>query len=480
MSILSLDFFLLTAVVWAGYYLLPLDMRWVALLAGSVYFVMAGGWQSALYLTAVAALMWSGAFLLERWKKKGILAGLLLADIGAMMFCKAGLFAVDGQMILPIGLSYYTFQSAGYLIDVYRGKAKSIRNPLKAWLFLGYFPQMTQGPISTWKELGGQLSSGRKLEPVRVVSGFQLLLWGCFKKMVIADRLTATTQALLKGEALPGWLILGGVMLYTVRLYMDFSGGMDVVRGVSRMLGVELPENFRRPFFAKSVAEYWRRWHITLGAWFRSYVLYPLVSSRAGVSIGRAASGLFGVRAGSTLPSALATAVVFLLIGLWHGFSWNAVIYGLYFGLLMGTSMMLEPFFKKIRKKMPKNGGMSALRMIRTGLLILPAQFFAFTPSTKQSAEWLTGVFQNWTFSDFSARMLEIMPTIEWGIAAAGCAVVLTVDVLCEKKIDVCQKLAETKFYIRWAVLLALLLATAVFGLYGAGYDGAAFLYTQF
>ena len=482
MSILSLEFLGLAAIVIFVYYLLPLKIRWLALLGGSAAFIAFSGWYSAAHLSAVALVMWGGGLLL-RWKKsKIILTLLLILDLGAMAFLKYYPALSGAELLLPLGLSYFTFQSAGYLVDVYRGKAEAQKNPLKAWLFIGYFPQLAQGPISTWKDLGGQLISPRRFEPELFVSGFQLMLWGYFKKMVIADRLTATTTALMEGAGLPGWFILGGVILYTIRLYLDFSGGMDVVRGVSRMLGVELPENFRRPFFSQSVAEYWRRWHITLGAWFRSYLLYPLTTCKAGIALGKMSSKAFGKKAGRMVPSALATLLVFLLIGIWHTASWNAVIFGAYFGLVMGVSMLLEPAWKNLRAilNLPKAGFMTPLRLLRTWALILVAQYFAFTVNTAQSFSLLGGTFFNWSFAGFAEKTAAVMEPLEWIIAGAGCLIVLIVDLLCEHKIDVCEGLAKTNFLIRWPVLLLLIVAIVTFGVYGSGFDGAAFLYTQF
>ncbi|MGN0753261.1 MAG: MBOAT family O-acyltransferase [Aristaeellaceae bacterium] len=482
MSILSLEFLLFSACVVLLYYLLPLKIRWTVLLAGSAAFVCLSGWHSALHLTGVALLMWGGGLILMKRRSKLLLSLLLLLDLGAMALLKFAPLTGISDLLLPLGLSYFTFQSAGYLIDVYRGKVQAQRNPLKAWLFVGYFPQLAQGPISTWKELGSQLLTGHRLEPVQLVSGFQLLLWGYFKKLVIADRLVPATDALLRGGEMPGWFILLGVALYTVRLYMDFSGGMDVVRGLSRMLGIELPENFRRPFFAQSVAEYWRRWHITLGAWFRSYLLYPLTTSRAGIALGKGASRLLGKKTGRSLPTALATLLVFQLIGLWHGASWNAVIYGTYFGLVMAASMLLEPVWKSMRTtlRLPKAGWMVPLRLLRTWGLILLAQYFAFTADPALSLSLLAQTCAPWQFAGFTAQVTAVMEPLEWLIAGVGCLLVLAVDILCERKIDVCGGLARAKVVLRWPLLLALILAIAVFGVYGAGYDGTAFLYTQF
>lgn len=504
MSILSCEFLIFMAVVLLVYYVLPLKARWMALLGGSALFIGLSGWQSAAHLGAVALVTWVGGLALGRMEPKKLavrrilLAVLLTMDIGAMIFVKyepavarwINDLAGGRETLLPIwslaaplGLSYFTFQSAGWLIDVYRGKAKAQRNPLKAWLFVGYFPQLAQGPISTWNELGAQLLEGHRLEPVKLVSGFQLMLWGYFKKLVIADRLAATTAALMGDvSALPGWFVFGAVALYAVRLYADFSGGMDVVRGASRMLGIELPENFRRPFFSRSLAEYWRRWHITLGAWFRSYLMYPLTTSGAGVALGRAASKWLGKKTGRALPTALATVAVFLLIGVWHMANWNAAIYGLYFGVMMAASVLLDPVWKAANRtlNLPKKGWMSGLRMARTWLLVLPAQVFAFANSPAQGAALLGQTFVRWDFSGFAALTTGVMAMWDWGIVAAALLVLLFVDILCEKGFDPCAKLARAHIWVRWPLLLAMLLAILVFGVYGAGFDGTAFLYTQF
>lgn len=515
MSILSLEFLALAAAVWAVYYLLPLRYRWLALTAGSGVFLIRSGWQSVAHLSAAALVTWLGGRLLEalenraknqegwgkaqKWKtrKKALLAFLLVLDFGAMAFVKyqpalsswlkdltrGNITFPIWELAAPLGLSYFTFQSAGWLIDIYRGKAKAWKNPLKVWLFVGYFPQLTQGPISSFKELGSQLITGHVLDPEGVVSGFSLMLWGYFKKLVIADRLGITTAALLKDYRLmPGWMVLGGVILYGIRLYGDFSGGMDVVRGLSGMFGIELPENFRRPFFSKSVAEYWRRWHITLGAWFRSYLLYPLTTSPLGLALGKKSAKIFGKKTGRLIPTALATFLIFLLIGIWHTANWNAVIYGGYFGLVMSGSILLEPIWKKLDHKLElrKKRWVQYIRILRTWMLILPAQFFAFTNSPAQGIALMAGCFTPWQFSGAWDRITQIMGASEWGLVAVGLALLLAVDLFDEWKGNFWKRLARTRFWIRWAVLLFLLLTVSVFGIYGQGLEQNAFLYTQF
>ena len=488
MSILSVEFPVFVLLVLLVYYILPLRIRWAALLLAGGVFAALSGWQSAAHLAAVSLVAWGGGRLIQRTEnrktKKLVLACCLILDLGAMCFIKYYPFLSRWlrlslwEIAVPLGLSYYTFQTAGFLTDVYRGKAEVPENPLKVCLFAGYFPQLSQGPISTWKELGNQLTEGHRFDPDHIVAGFQMILWGYFKKLVIADRLAASTDALLTGEALPGWFVLAGVILYAVRLYADFSGGMDVIRGVSGMLGITLPENFRRPFFALSVADYWRRWHITLGAWFRSYLLYPLTSSGPGIALGKSAGKLLGKKTGRILPTALATLLIFLLIGLWHGASWNAVIYGAYFGVIMAVSMLLDPLWKKLR--LPKKGPMTALRMFRTWLLILPAQYFAFTADTAQSFSLVRQTFSGWSLSGFSGLVTGVMSPLEWTIAGAGLLILLIVDVHLECFREFSDRLARRPFFLRWPLWLLLIAAILVFGCYGEGFDSSAFLYTQF
>ena len=230
------------------------------------------------------------------------------------------------------------------------------------------------------------------------------------------------------------------------------------------------------------MAEYWRRWHITLGGWFRSYLMYPLTTSSLGIGLGRSASRYLGKKAGRVLPTALATLLVFLLIGIWHAANWNAVVYGGYFGLLMAASMLLEPVWKSMSRtlNLPKNGWMKGFRLLRTWLLVIAAQAFAFTTSPKQGFSILRQVFGNWNLTDFAQRMTAIMEAREWIILGVALLVLLVVDLLCEHKVNVCGRLAKAPFWLRWPVLLALMLAIAVFGVYGPGFDGAAFVYTQF
>lgn len=489
MTILSLDYLVFVLSVLAAYYVCPLKLRWLVLLAASGVFYAWSGWQGCAYLAGASCLTWVGGLLIgelvagQRKPAAQVTLTVTLATLlGSMAFLKYWGSLFEGGLLIPLGLSWFTFQAAWYLIEVYRNKAVAVKNPLKMLLFLGFFPQMIQGPVSTWKQLFPQLTEGHRLDPKCLTAGFTLMMWGYFKKLVLADRLALVTAYVTANELLPGWLILISPVCYMVQLYADFSGGMDVIRGTAQMLGIDMVENFRRPFFAASISDYWRRWHISLGSWFRSCLLYPFTTSRMGLALGQAAMKLLGRKAGRIVPSALATVIIFLLIGLWHGTSWNAALYGLYFGIIMAVAMFLEPTFKRTRKAMGKWDGkwfMKALRLLRTWLLVAFAQFFAFTTSTGQAFQLIGSALRNWSLSAQTALM-AIMSPLEWGIALTALAVVAAVDLINERGQPLNNQLSEKSVLIRWPLLLLLIVSIVIFGKYGEGVNASAFLYTRF
>ena len=522
MSILSLEFLVLMAALLAVYYCLPVRLRWCGLLAVSMVFYGFAGWAGMAYLGGVTLVTWLAGLYMGRcrakekaaltegdkaegWrreqKRKRWQFWTVLLVIGGMVFIKYADLIHQGanalymlltesrtplaamQLIAPLGLSYFTFQSVGYVVDCARGKVQPEKNPLKYLLFVSFFPQITQGPITTYKQLAPQLRAPARFEPAAFVSGFQLALWGYFKKLVLADRLAPVTAKIAGWSEQPGWVFLLGAVLYAIRLYADFSGGMDVIRGAAKMLGVDVTENFRRPFFSVSVAEYWRRWHISLGAWFRNYLFYPLTTSRFGLALSRGGQRIFGKKVGRMLPGVVATFLIFFLIGVWHVANWNAVIYGTYFGLMLSLALLMEPLFKWLRTRMHINAKAwwwKAVGLVRTWVLVLLPQYFAYTTSPAQAVKQIGLTFRNWDFSDAAVRMARMTEPLEWYIALIAMAIVLLIDLLCERGVDVNGRLARTTVLLRWPVLIGLIVAILVFSCYGSGFDASAFLYTQF
>lgn len=413
MNYVSFLFLLYVTVTCGAYFLYPVIFRrhrqyqWIILLAASWgFYAICSGWYLALLL-GTSLLIYLGALALQklageqksalkgrtesvkltREEKKAIrqkftkrrrivLWTTLLISFGILAFFKYIPGLVSGltqgrqtlSLLIPVGISFYTFQATGYLIDVYNGNVQAERNYLKVALFISFFPQIIQGPIGFWDPVAGQLFEEHQLEWNRFKHGFELILWGYLRKMVLADRIVNDIYLVTDSYAqYSGSMIALAVLLYAIQLYADFAGGIDISRGIAEILGITLPENFRQPYLATSINDYWRRWHITLGAWMKKYIFYPLaltpLFSGAGKRLGKTSFGRtdFGRHAAKVLPASLSCIVVFLVVGIWHGAGWRYVAFGLWNGGLIFLSMMLEPLFpawKKAVKRMlrPESG----------------------------------------------------------------------------------------------------------------------------
>ena len=248
---------------------------------------------------------------------------------------------VDQQLslLVPVGISFHTFQAIGYLIDVYNGNVRAERNFGKTALFVSFFPQIIQGPISFWDPVAGQLFAEHRPEWTRIKCGMELILWEYLRKMVLADRIVHDIYLVTDSYAqYSGSMVAVAVLLYAIQLYADFAGGIDISRGIAQILGIELPENFHQPYLATSINDYWRRWHIMLGAWMKKYVFYPLaltsLFAAAGKKVQKSCLGktVFGKHLGKVLPASLSCIVVFLIVGVWHGAGGKYVAFGLWCG----------------------------------------------------------------------------------------------------------------------------------------------------
>lgn len=498
MSILSFEFLAFVAALAVLYYVLPLRARKWALLAGSAVFWLLGGVFGTACLLAETALIYGAARVIGNKaaslrSRRVVLTAVLLTVFAGLCLLRELLPAGSAlnlesaqwlRLAVPLGISYFTFQSVGYLIDVYRGKAAAEKNYLKLLLFCGFFPQLSQGPIGAWRELEPQLDSPHRLNPQTFDEAVYLMAWGFFKKLVIADRIAPFVQEMLAHSAeLSGFAALLTVIAYTLQLYTDFSGGVDIVRGASKLFGIELAVNFKQPFFAVSVADYWRRWHISLGTWFRTYLLYPLATSRFSVKLAALGTKLFGKKAGGGLPSAVSVFIVFVLIGLWHTFRWNALLYGAWFGLLSMLAILLEPCFKALKKRLgitKKTRWFRALGLLRTWLAVLFAQFFACTASPAEAFSLIGRVATGFGAPPLASLGFITFDAAECVVCGIALIMLFIVDLLCERRKDLLARVSGSRLYIRWTLLMLLMLAVLVFGKYGVGSDASAFVYAGF
>jgi alginate O-acetyltransferase complex protein AlgI len=341
----SLDFVVFFAVVVAAYWRLPHRGQNALIVAASyLFYGYVHVWFVALVAATTVLDYWAGRLMTDRPAQRKLFLGLSLAgNLGMLGFFKYFNFFADNvhaalavfgldvprpllHVMLPVGVSFYTFQELSYTIDVYRGRIAARRDFLTFAAFVCFFPQLVAGPIERASRLLPEMERHRCFTWEQARSGSVLIIWGYFKKLVIADNVGVIANKVF-ALADPSFPILwAGVFAFAIQIYADFSAYSDIARGTARWLGIDLMINFDHPYFARGPADFWRRWHISLSSWFRDYVYIPLGGSRAG--------------GGKTVRNLMAT---FLLSGLWHGASWNYVLWGGYHGLLLITERVLRP-----------------------------------------------------------------------------------------------------------------------------------------
>lgn len=322
----------------------------------------------------------------------------------------------------------------------------------------------------------------------RVKFGAQLALWGVFKKMVIADRIAVMVNTVFDNfyeVDYGGVLIFFIVFLYGIQIYADFSGGIDTVRGISQIFGIELDENFKRPYLSKSVAEFWQRWHITLGAWMRDYVFYPLALSKPFNRMSKSLRKHTGNYAAKVIPTCLASLIVFLIIGIWHGASWKYVAYGLYQAIFVSTATLLEPFYQKCRKFFhiqPQRFSFRCFQVVRTVLIITIGRYFSRAASFMTACRMLQKTFTIWDpWVLFNGKLQELGLDLQnFQFMLLMIALLFAVDLLQEKGYRLREIIARQGIVFRWGVYLLGIMSIIIFGMYGPGYNASTFIYQGF
>lgn len=522
---LSIPFLLFLAVMIPLYFLVPHRCQWCVLLVGSVVFYSFSGWQNILVLLALAAVTYTVGRLLGRsikrqnatldahradgsWDKttrKGFRDGCeknrkwlltlgIALDLALLIGCKyirffvSSLNALTGahdplpSLLVPLGLSYVTLSAIGYLIDVSRGQVESEKNPLRLALFIFYFPQMWQGPINRYGELAPLLSAPHPFDGQRALCGGLRALWGGVKKVVVANTVgVAVGTVAASPDSFGGtgtWLL---ILLYSIQIYADFTGGIDICLGISSALGIDLYENFDRPFGATSVADFWRRWHRSMGRFFTDYVFYPLSTCRASQRLSKLSR---------RLPLWVAMLVTWALTGLWHGSGWNFVVWGLCNGLFILISQELRPWRRRLSARFARAAKSRLLSSLCCLCTLFTVGLFrtldlnadarvtlnfwggALTPSA------FVGLFDATLWSSLGLTLAE-WTVVALGVIAMWLVGRATPRVGSKGDFSVGGRLMKhpALFAVTCALMVVLI---AVFGHYGMGYDAMDFIYGQF
>lgn len=388
--------------------------------------------------------------------------------------------------IMPIGISFFTLQAISYLFDVYRGLIKADDNIFRLALFMSFFPQIVEGPICRYGQTADQLWNVKQIEFENLKLGAQRILFGLMKKLVIADRLNPLIKEVFSNYSnYQGGIIAIAAVCYTIQLYMDFSGTMDAVMGIAQIFGITMPENFQRPFFSKSISEFWQRWHITLGTWFKDYIFYPVTMSKPMKNLTSSARKKLGNHFGPLLAGSVALFCVWFCNGLWHGSAWNYIFFGMYHFALILAGNIISPAVTATNKKLHINADCFAYRtmqMVRTTILVIIGELFFRAEGLKDGLAMFGKMVTDFSFSTLDSTLMDKLKidVQDIIIVAVALVIIFVISVLNEKGINIRLSLKKKNIVIRWGLLYALIMFIVIFGAYGKGYVPVDPIYANF
>ena len=428
----------------------------------------------------------------EKKRKYWILLAVVL-NIGLLFFMKYANRSIDSLnslfglgidrlswIVLPLGFSFYTFQSLGYCIDVYRGAVEAQRNFLKYALFVSFFPQICEGPIGNYRDLSPQLLEQHRFDYDSFVKGLIRILTGMFKKLVVADTLALFVDPVFANYyEYSGAILLLAAFLYAMQIYADFSGYIDIALGSAACLGIQLTENFSTPYFSRSIAEYWRRWHISLGAWFRNYLYYPVLRSEAVSSLGKRLSKAGKKKLASSLTASIGLFATWTLIGMWHGSSLNFLAHGWYHGFFIILSVWLADTYKKAKEilHIKENKAWELFQIVRTFSIVLIGYILFRAPGLSAAISIYYRILSAFYYEG-ALSGLYLLSAGDWTIVAFGLVCIFIFDLI-ERKTPIADWIYSRHIVLRWPILYALLSITLLFFLNKPA-DAGNFIYFNF
>ena len=526
----SYEFIAFLAVVFVLYYVIPKRFQWQLLLVASYVFYFTSGASNLFYIVTTTVTTYllmqklqkvrdaQDAYIkehkqeLSREERKAYKEGekkkmwrllllTLFINIGMLAVVKYTNFVIHNvnsvlgwfgsstqlsfwDIALPMGISFYVFQSMGYAIDVYRGKYRAEDNFFKFALFVSFFPQLIQGPISRFDDLSQSLFEEHKFDTKTVAFGLQRILWGFFKKLVIADRLVVAVNTIIGDtDMYRGAFVFVGMLFYALELYADFTGGIDITIGIAQTFGIKVTENFIRPYFSKNIKEYWNRWHITMGSWFTDYIFYPISVCQPMLKLSRFSRTHFGEQIGKRVTVYLSCFVVWFATGIWHGASWNFIVWGLANCFVILVSQEFEPFYRWFHSKVKVDGtlGWKLFQVVRTVLLMSTIRTFDCYRDVPLTFEMVGTMFTTWNWEIlFNGVLMEIgLTAADYLVVVIGALMLLTVS-LVQRSGSVREKIAAKPYPVRFVIWFGLFVLVILWGTYGIGYDASQFIYNQF
>lgn len=460
------------------YYILPRQYRWFSLLVGScIFYYIASGMDFKVISLFMSTIIFSyiASLILEKHPKKLILVLALGISIFPLLLIKGNVFIIkriwrDGipSLIVPLGISFYSLQIYSYLFEVYNKAIEPQKKFLKYFLYISFFPQIMQGPIPRYSQLGNNLFEGHPFDETKISKGSQLILWGFFLKFVIAERAAIVVNTVFENyEMYLGMFVLVAGILYSIQLYTDFLACVCISKGVSECFGISLSENFQQPYHARSIKEFWRRWHISLSSWLRDYVYIPLGGSRCG-----------------RIRKYVNLLITFLISGAWHGNGMRFIAWGLLHAFYQIMGAVLVPFKMRIKALMGIRKNSSLEIYIDRGItffMVMIAWIIFRADSLYVGLKMIVSMFtvkNLWIFWDDSLLSLGL-DWKEWGVLTAAILLLLKVEKMQEYFV-IRDKILEQPLFARWILYLLGVAIVIIFGTYGFGFNSADFIYRGF
>lgn len=495
----SVDFMIFFPLVLAFYFIIPRKCRTVWLLIASYYFYMSWNAVYALLIGGSTLVTYLSGLLFSKFsnedeskfnKKKLVMVLCIVINLAILALFKYGNFFIDSlnsvfglvhvtvlpsrlNLLLPVGISFYTFQALGYIIDVYRGDVEVERNFVRYALFVSFFPQLVAGPIERSKNLLKQMRGIEKINlwnARRIASGAILMVWGYFMKMVIADRAAILVDTVFDNYRMyRGTELIIAAIAFSIQIYCDFASYSIIALGAARIMGFELMENFNTPYFARNIRDFWSRWHISLSTWFKDYLYIPLGGNRKGKA-----------------RKALNLMIVFFVSGLWHGANWTFVAWGGIHGFYQVAADLLKNVREKIRVKLQIKTDCISWKLLQTAItyiMVVFAWIFFRADSIKDALRYIKRIFDRpspWALFNGDLYLLGLDRT-EMNVLIGSLIALLVVDLIRYRRKQMLDAfLFEQNIWFEWLVIILLIVAIYIFGEYGPAFDAKQFIYFQF
>lgn len=496
----SLNFMLFFPLVVLIYCMIPKKIRYIWLLITSYYFYMSWNPLYAILIGISTVITYTSGIVLDYVGKRQLKRAATLkkvtifasfaSNLGILFFYKYFDFTLAGMnqllsslkiemldikfdVLLPVGISFYTFQALSYTVDVYRKDIEAEKNPLRYALFVSFFPQLVAGPIERSGNLLKQLRQIHTIKSfdfIRFRDGLILMIWGLFQKMVIADRVAILVNTVFEQYYFyNSFALLVAAVGFAIQIYCDFASYSTIAFGASKVMGIDLMENFNTPYFSTSIREFWKRWHISLSSWFRDYLYIPLGGSRC-----------------SKVRTYFNTIITFLVSGLWHGASMNFVVWGLLHGCYQIVEDMMKPMKEKMNIRLKVKTQSFSYRftqMLVTFILVDFAWIFFRLSKVEDGFKYIKRIFTKFDpWSLFNGELYELgLDRFEFQVLVISLVMLFLVSLIrYVKKQNVAQFLGEQMIWFRWIIVLIWLLALPIYGIYGMKFESSQFIYFQF